>query len=120
MNGKQYNNDGICEFNLKNACGKIKEYDYKGRIKFESEYLNGERWKGKEYKNNGQLIFEGDFLKKTGKIKEFDSLGLLQFEGEYLNGEIWNGKKYNDDGVFELELKKGFGIEYSKNGKIKF
>ena len=46
---------------------KIKEYDYKGRIKFESEYLNGERWKGKEYKNNGQLIFEGDFLKKLEK-----------------------------------------------------
>ena len=44
----------------------------------------------------------------------------MQFEGEYLNGEIWNGKKYNDDSVFELELKKGFGIEYPKNGKIKF
>ena len=46
---------------LKN--GKGKEYNnYNGKLKFEGEYLNGERHgKGKEYKN-GQVIFEGDYL----------------------------------------------------------
>ena len=43
-------------------------------LKFEGDYLNGERWngKGKEFLDNGKLIFDG----------------------EYLNGKRVNGKKY--------------------------
>ena len=78
-------------------------------MKFEGEYLNGERnGKGKEYYNNGNLLFEGEYLNnkrfngngylsnnniiykiKDGKgyTKEYLN-GDLLFEGEYLNGEI--------------------------------
>ena len=39
---------------------------------FEGEYLNGERWNGKEYNGYGKLIFEGDYLnqKRNGKVKK--------------------------------------------------
>ena len=49
--------------------GKGKEYDFDGNILFEGEYLKGERWTGKE-KN---YYFSGD----------------IKFEGEYLNGKKW-------------------------------
>ena len=41
-----------------------KEYYCKyDKLKFECEYLNGERnGKGKEYDDNGLLIFEGEYL----------------------------------------------------------
>ena len=67
------------------------------------------KWKGKEYNYKGKLIFEGEYLngEKNGKGKEYYK-GKLIFEGEYLNGERWNRKrkKYNDEG--ESELKKNF------------
>ena len=59
-------------------------------MKFEGEYLNGQKnGKGKEY-DNGKLIFEGEYL--NGKIwngigKEYYYNGKLKFEGEYLNGQ---------------------------------
>ena len=49
--------------------------------------LNGT---GKEYNNDGKLLFEGEYLKgqRNGKGKEYDWYnGELIFEGEYLNGE---------------------------------
>ena len=44
--------------------GNGKEYDYRGRLKFEGEYLNGEKWNGKqkEYYRKGRLKFEEDYL----------------------------------------------------------
>ena len=43
--------------------GKGKEYYDNGKLKFEGEYLNGERnGKGKEYYWNGKLEFEGEYL----------------------------------------------------------
>ena len=45
----------------------MKVYDYKGKLIFEGEYLNG---------------------LKNGKGKEYDYDGKLKFEGEYLNGEL--------------------------------
>ena len=47
----------------------------------------------KEYKYNGKLIYEGEYLngKRNGKGKEYDYKGELEFEGEYLNGKR-NGK----------------------------
>ena len=52
------------ETKIKN--GKIKEYNYKGILIFDGEYLNG---------------------MKNGKGKEYDDNGKLKFEGKYLNGE---------------------------------
>ena len=50
-------------FEIKEGKGFIKEYNYYGSLKFEGEYLNGEKnGKGKEYDYSGNLIFDGDFL----------------------------------------------------------
>ena len=45
-------------------------YGYDNTLRFEGEYLNGERnGKGKEYYFNGKLIFEGQYLKRKKKWK---------------------------------------------------
>ena len=52
--------------------GKVKEYNNNGNILFEGEYLNEQRsGKGKEYYYNGELLFEGEYLngKKMEKKK---------------------------------------------------
>ena len=42
---------------------KEKEYNYKGILIFEGEYLNGKRnGKGKEYYYDEKLKFEGEYL----------------------------------------------------------
>ena len=88
-------------FELKNGRGKGKEYDENGEIKFIGEYLNGERnGYGIEYNFHNELIYKGEFLngKRNGKGKEYSYLGRLLFDGEYLNGEKLNvkEKKYYD------------------------
>ena len=43
--------------------GKGKEYDFEGNLKYEGEYLYGNKnGKGKEYDDNGKLKFEGEFI----------------------------------------------------------
>ena len=77
---------------MRKRNGKGKEYDNNCELKFEGEYLNGERnEKGTQY---------------------FD--GMVYFEGEFKNGKFWNGIFYEDDGYddFEFELING-------NGEIK-
>ena len=93
-------------------------------IKFEGDYLNGHRPKGKELKD-GKLIFEGEYLNDirwvgnrfdvkrnirdnlnndiNGKVLEYaDESDLIYddkkiiFEGEYLNGmRNGHGKEYD-------------------------
>ena len=97
--------------------GKGKEY-YKRILLFEGEYLNGQRWNGKEYEYNdgwncyGKLKFEIECLngERNGKGKEYDDNGRLIFEGEYLNGKRnGKGKKYDKYGriIFEGEYLNG-------------
>ena len=45
----------------------------------------------------------------NGKGKEYNDDGELLFEGEYLNGKKWNGKGYNENGELTYELKSGNG-----------
>ena len=79
---------------------KMKEY-YWDKLKFEWEYLNGERnGKGKEYNDEGKLIFEGEYLKsQRNGGKEYDYNGKLKFEGMFKDDELiiedeyLNGKK---------------------------
>ena len=48
--GKEYSKkNGFLLFEGKYSNGKEKEYDYDGSIKFEGEYLDNFRIKGKEY-----------------------------------------------------------------------
>ena len=65
--------------------GKTKEYYYNGNLKFEGEYLNGNRWNGKGYDINNKISYE----LKNGKgfVKEYYYEGQLLFEWQYLNGD---------------------------------
>ena len=69
---------------------KGKEYYQNGNLMFEGEYKNNLRWNGILYEPNNNNIYQ----LKNGKgfIKEFNYDGNIIFEGEYLNGKR-NGKK---------------------------
>ena len=71
-NGKGYNYNEELEYEIKNGTGKVKEYDYCGKLIFVGDYINGERnGIGKEYYENGKVKFEGKYLcgKKMEKEK---------------------------------------------------
>ena len=75
---------------IRKRDGIGKEYYENGNLKFEGEYLNENRnGKGKEYNEDGKLIFEGEYLKglRKGKGKEYYDNGKILYEGEYLNDE---------------------------------
>ena len=100
--------------------GKGKEFNNKGKLIFEGEYLNGKRnGEGIEY-DDGILIFEGEYLngKRNGRGKEYNYKNQLVFEGVYLKGKRLDGKGYNINGNLEYDIKKGKGYikEYKKNG----
>ena len=107
-----YNPDcrGITIYELINGTGKGKEYANDGNLIFEGEYLNGQRnGKGKEYDKHGNLRFEGEYLyNQKRKGKEYVN-NRLEYEGEYLYGRKWNGKGYNKKGNKEWEIKNGKG-----------
>ena len=92
MEWKGYDKNGNVIYELKSGNGKIKEYYYNGKLKFEGDYINGERnGKIKEYNYyDGKLIFEGEYLndKRNGKVRKYNYYdGEFKFEGEYLNDE---------------------------------
>jgi len=100
--GKGYDINGKVIYELNNGTGKIKEYYDNGQLKFEGDYLNG-KGKVKEYDYKGGILFEGEYKngKRNGKGKlyfyNYHTVRLsLVFEGEFLNGDIWSGK-YNDE-----------------------
>ena len=67
----------------------IKVIKYKNKI----GERNGE---GKEYKRStNKLIFEGKYLnnKKNGKGKDYYYNGELKFEGDYIKGKKWKRKR---------------------------
>ena len=52
-------------YELRNGNGKLKEYFDEGNLFFEGEYLNRQKnGKGKDYWNNGKLRFEGEYLNR--------------------------------------------------------
>ena len=82
--------------------GKGKEYYCDGVLKFEGEYLDGQRWNGKGYNKNGSMDFQ--IKDGSGKGKEYYNDDQLEFEGEYLNGrKNGKGKEYYNDGNIEFE-----------------
>jgi len=110
---------------------KGKDYYRGGKLEFEGEYLFNNKWNGKGYDENDNIIYDlkngnsnvkeyyycklefvGEYLngKRNGKGKEYDCYdGKLIFEGEYLNG-VRNGKEkeYDDDKlIFEVEYLNG-------------
>ena len=93
---------------------KGKEYD-NGILKYEGEYYKDKKWNGKEYDENGNIIYK--FINGKNRMKEYDCDGKLKFEGEYLNGKRnGNGKEYvNEKLIFEGEYLNG----ERRNGKGK-
>ena len=131
LTNKVYDKNGKLYEISKNIKGFIKEYDHKGNLTFEGEYLNGKRnGKGKSYYDNGKLYFEGEYLngERNGKGKEYRYYnGELRFEGEYLNGKRnGKGKKYNKysrlkfEGEYLNGKKNGKGKEYNFYGNLIF
>ena len=75
---------------------KGKEYinDY---LEYEGEYLFNTKWDGKGYDKDGNIIY--NLIQGTGKVKEYYFEGQLKFEGEYLKGlKNGEGKEYNIEG----------------------
>ena len=75
-------NNLIFEGEYKNGKrnGKGKEYN-NDILKFNGEYLNGFRWNGIGYNNNGEI----DFVIENGcgRGKEYNNDGKLEYEGRY-------------------------------------
>ena len=100
--------------------GKGKEYYNNGKILFEGEYLNGYYWNGKFFDKNNNYT---ELKNGEGFIKYYYTNGILFYEGNYLN-EKWNGegKEYDGKGnlIFEGEYKNdkkwnGKGYDDSNN-----
>ena len=145
--GKEYNDEDelIFEGTFLNGKrnGKGKEYE-SDQMEFEVEYLNGKKWSGKkydsdeniiydlnngkgylkEYFNDGQLKYEGNYLngKRNGLGKEYYYDGNIKFEGQYKNGNRWKGCGYNRNNeiAFEIRDGKGYLKEYYNNGVLEF
>ena len=90
-NGKGYDSFNNIAYELKDGKGLVKEYyDFSKNLKFECEYLNGQKnGVGKEYNDEGKLIFKGNYIngQKNGFGIELNEYGFVQFAGEYINGK---------------------------------
>lgn len=90
--------------------------------KLEEGVLQG---KGKEYDENGLLIYEGNFTdgQRTGKGQYFEE-GVLVYEGYFSDGAYEGAGALYEDGVliyegeFSDSLYNGKGTEYSDSGKL--
>ena len=58
-------------------------------MEFEGEFLYDNKFNGKGYDQDGNIIYE--LINGNGKVKEYWVIGDILFEGEYLNGKK-NGK----------------------------
>ena len=94
-NGIGYNIVGDKVYEIKEGKGHVKECDfYCGELLFEGEYLNGERHgKGKDYDKDGKLLFEGEYLNgNKWNGKGYDQNGNIIYELKNGKGTI---KEYN-------------------------
>ena len=104
--GKEFSRNNIIIFEgeyLYSQRIKGKEY-VKGKLEYEGDYLYERKYNGKGFDENGNVIYE--LINGNGKVKEYDNDGNLQFEGEYLNGKRNGlGKLYNYKGELIFEGK---------------
>ena len=87
--------------------GKGKEYG-SDHSTFKGEFLNGYKIEGKGYDKNGKLNF---VLERNGKGKFFYENGNIEFEGEYLKGK----KMEKESIIIEMvnyNLKVSFLVVY--------
>ena len=81
---------------------KIKGKEFKnGKIEYEGFYLLDNKWEGKGYDEQGNVVYQ--LINGKGKVKEY-IFGQLKFEGEYLNGKRHGkGKEFYDEGALTFE-----------------
>ena len=98
-NGAFYNERENIFYEIKNGKGYMCEFVHRKYLRYEGEFLNGKlNWKGKEFKGD-KLIFEGEYIngKRNGKGKEYYNNGQILFEGEYLYDYRFKGMEYSND-----------------------
>ena len=74
---------------MKGKRKKGKEYYENGDIKFDGEYLAQKRWNGNGYTNSHKYVLKNG----KGYVYEFYENDNLWYEGNYLNGEKNGNKK---------------------------
>ena len=130
--GKEYNEKGQLiyegEFLNGEKHGKGKIYNIEENLEIESEFFNGkEIGISKTYKH-GILIKEINYSKPYTEGKEYNEQGKLIFEGTFKAGyhDTGNYKEYYEDGNLKLEGKledgylKGIVKEYYDDKKLLF
>ena len=142
IKGKEYDNlFGYLLFEgeyLNNHKRKGKSY-IKGKLEFEGEFCLLDKWTGKGFDQNGNILYEinngtghikrynNDFKllseedrlngKKHGKVKSYNLDGILMFEGNYINGEKnGKGKNYYYNGELEFEGEYLNGKKWNGKG----
>ena len=123
--GKEYNLDKEIMFEGEFFNGfRLKGKAFiKGKLEFEGDYLFYDKWNGKGYDENGNVIYE--LINGNGYKKEYRSFdGQLIYEGECLKGKF-NGKVkeyWNDKLKYECEYlngkRNGKYKEFDENGQI--
>ena len=103
-----------------------KEYNDQGKLIFEGTFDDRHRSTGnyKEYYENGNIKLEGKLNNECieGTVKEYYNDGKLLFEGEYELSERYNGKIYDKNGKIIDEIKEFQSLKEKEeeNKKIKF
>ena len=98
------------------------KYFVNGKIEFIGEFLNGKKWNGKGYDENGSILYEIE--NGSGFVREYDNEGNLIFKGDYISGKR-NGKGYEFkdkfliyEGEYLNGKRNGKGKEYSEFGDV--
>ena len=82
---KKYYDDGRLKFEGEYYYDyKLKGKEYiKGKLEYEGEYCFDWKWDGKGYDEDGDIIYE--LHNGNGKVKQYFEDNELMFEGEFLN-----------------------------------
>ena len=108
--------------------GKGKFYNYKGKIKYEGDFMGGKYMGIGKYIYDNENYYIGQFIngKKYGKGKIYNKKGNMIYEGHFIDNKPEGIGKYifeNGDyyiGPFKNGLSHGKGILYYPNGNIKY
>ena len=121
---QEYSNKFHLEFELKKRLCKVKEYDENGNLIFEGEYLNCEQSEDKIYNIDNIIL---NIKNGKNQVKKL-SYGELLFDGVYLYKDklIRKGKEYFYNGKLKFEGEylngeiHGKRKEYNRDGELKF
>ena len=108
--------------NLINETVYLNEKTKKGIIKDSNAENNKDYYKGKEYDDNGNLIFEGEFLfneRIKGKRKIYDINNNFLFEVDYDKNSLDDKKEILLQIKSSYEKEKGLKVEIGKEINFK-